>query len=760
MKNFINRMHSLRARLGAKWCVVLLLIPPTVFGIAHFGPRAGIVVGLSVLLCMAATIVPRLLSGKEYVLFHPGAIITGLLIGLTLSAETPLYMIVVGALVAQLPGKFKFGWLQRNPLNPAALGRTAIAILEYLDPTAYGSFDNVDVATSASALFKEAGGHARPVMSDLVAGFHPGAIGETSEMVLIPVGILMLCFVVIKRHAAIAMILTVPLVALCVPAQSAVVGHAPWIDNPLIYLFASNTMLLAIFFVTDPMTTPQTRWGGVLFGVGVGVLGVLGRRYTAIPGAEMYAVLIMNFAVVVFGGVLFRSSRPSAEHAVETFYEESPAAELDDSVPAVGRLSKITSPHYRQPFSVFESLVASGNRKAVSDILEMSQIHGKHAAKAEKVVAAVNRKEVLDTVEAAGLRGCGGARFPVHLKWKGVLKHNRPRVLIANGQEGEPETFKDRHLMEHHAHLVVEGIAIAALVIDAKEIIVVVTSRCEPALAAMKEAVADFEALPNRGGLPNMRIVAGPDLYVCGEETALIEFLESNRGEPRLRPPMPVESGLNGRPTLVQNVETLSWLPSIVHNGAEWFRENGGIQLVSLSGAVKRPGIYEVTTGTTLRNILAMGGGMADGQEPLAIAVGGPSGGFLPPTRLDLPFDHDALRNAGTMMGTGSVRVLSASDNVADAAMEAAKFFRQESCGRCTPCRVGTSEIVRLWEKVNDGSEVNGELVQIKEVANVMRQTSTCGLGAAASARILSVLEHWPPQQELCSSASEEERTP
>jgi NADH:ubiquinone oxidoreductase subunit F (NADH-binding) len=345
----------------------------------------------------------------------------------------------------------------------------------------------------------------------------------------------------------------------------------------------------------------------------------------------------------------------------------------------------------------------------------------------------------------------------VHRKWKAVLQHNGSRVLIANGQEGEPETFKDRFLMQHHARLVVEGIAIAAFVIEAKEIVAVVTARSEAALKAMTDAVAEFERLDESAAIPTIRIVPGPHLYVCGEETALIEFLESNRGEPRLKPPLPVESGLHGQPTLVQNVETLAWLPSILHHGPDWFSGgNGhGFQLVSLSGAVAKPGVYEVETGTPLIDIVTMGGGVSQGEQLQAIAVGGPSGGFLSPSKAHVSFEPGALRRAGIMMGTGAVRVLSDSDSVVDDALTAATFFRDESCGRCTPCRVGTCEVVRLWQKFADGEGDAVDLDQIQQIATVMRQTSTCGLGAVAANRVLSVIEAWPEQLEVCSAASD-----
>lgn len=296
LRKLNTEIRHLRGRLGAKWSVVLLLIPPSLFGIWQFGPRAALVLAVAVAGSMLAGILPRVLAREDFELFHPGSIITGLLLGLTLSASTPVYMIVVGVLVAQLPGKVRWKRLKRNLFNPAALGRTAVAVLEFIDPSVYAAWDKVDGVTGASALFKDAGGHLRPYFSDVFIGMTRGAIGETSDLILIPTGMLLMWLVVVKRDAPLAMICTVPLLVLALPPGADIVGHAPWVMNPAMYFFSSNTLLLALFFATDPFTTPHTRVGGLLFGMGAAVIGVCGRLYTTIPGAEMYGILIMNLA--------------------------------------------------------------------------------------------------------------------------------------------------------------------------------------------------------------------------------------------------------------------------------------------------------------------------------------------------------------------------------------------------------------------------------------------------------------------------------
>ncbi len=280
----------LRQNLGAKWSTVLLLLPPALFGSLYFGVNAALIIIESVFITMVAGIIICLIDHKNTVrLFNPGSIITGLLIGLTLSTQTPLYMIIIGACVAEFIGKHAFSTKQLHWVNPAVLGRTAIAILETIDPIPYG-----DLSTGASALFKESGGLNHPDYFDIFLGLSKGSIGETSALILLVVGVLMLRYVVIKREAALAMLLSVPIVAFVAPDSVKIIGHAQWTSDPILYLIGGPTMLIAFFFLTDPATTPNTRWGGVLFGIGVGVFAVLGKMYTTIAGVEMYGILLMN----------------------------------------------------------------------------------------------------------------------------------------------------------------------------------------------------------------------------------------------------------------------------------------------------------------------------------------------------------------------------------------------------------------------------------------------------------------------------------
>jgi len=766
MIGIINKLKNLRGRLGAKWCVIALLIPPTAFGIWQFGPKAALVLAVSVIGCMVAGSLPRMLAGKPFQLFHPGSLVTGLLLGLTLSATTPVYMIIVGVLFAQLPGKYRWKWLKRNPFNPAALGRTAVAVLEYIDPAVHGAWNKVDSVSGASALFKDAGGHMRPYLSDVFFGFTRGAIGETSDFVLIPVGILLLWFVVKKRDAALAMICAVPLLVLALPPGADVVGHAPWAMDPVMYFFSSNTLLLALFFTTDPVTTPNTRIGGLLFGIGAATIGVCCRLYTQIPGAEMYAILAMNILTpgLDYVGRSIAGLKRRPESVTKSFIE-LPVLQRENLPPEVAAERLPTRAASQFGTASFYSLLPD-NSSDENSALNSGVMPGLSSVEADipfttfhRILAENNRDKVHEVVRSSGLQGYGGAFFPVAMKWDSVRLQPGPRVMVINGQEGEPETFKDRYVMRNHAFVTIEGIAIAAWTVEATDVIIVVTSQCEAGQIALSEALEQLRQTVDESLLPNIQIVTGPDLYVIGEETALIEFLESRRGEPQLRPPFPTERGLWGRPTLVQNIETVSWLPSILRNGAKWFLADGhGQKLVSLIGCVRKPGIYEVPLGTRLSDILEMGGGIPEGEELQAIAVGGPSGGFLPPDCIDTEFLQTALRPIGTMLGTGTVRIVSKNECLLREAMKSIQFFRDESCGRCTPCRVGTVQMANIWQRILDQETREDDLQLLEELAEVVQLTSICGLGVASPARMLSVLKYWPEliEQHLCVTGEEQ----
>ncbi|MRG92940.1 NADH-ubiquinone oxidoreductase-F iron-sulfur binding region domain-containing protein [Polyangium spumosum] len=360
---------------------------------------------------------------------------------------------------------------------------------------------------------------------------------------------------------------------------------------------------------------------------------------------------------------------------------------------------------------------------------------------------------IVATLEASGLRGMGGAGFPTGLKWKFVRKEAaRPKYVVCNADESEPGTFKDRVILDELPHLVLEGMAIAALVVGASEGIVFIRHEYGPEkekLARAIEEARESGALgPDALGPEkpfDVRIVVSPGGYILGEETALLECLEDNRGEPRNKPPFPGQKGLFGCPTLMNNVETFSYVPLIVKEGAEaWkargVRGSGGLKFIALSGDVAAPGVYQVPMGTTIGELIERAGGTRDGRPILAIAPGGASSNFLRADAVDAPLDFDALQKRGSMLGSGAVLVVCEGADIVDLVTNVVAFFRNESCGKCVPCRVGTEKAVAILEEAVLGRGKKRHLAVLGELAETLAETSICGLGQVAVAPFLSVL--------------------
>ncbi|MCY9864940.1 RnfABCDGE type electron transport complex subunit D [Vibrio coralliirubri] len=293
IENFVRKV-------GAKWATVWLLTPMAVFGSAYFGFQAAIVLATSVSLCVFAGCLSAYLDGKKMYL-NPTSIITGLLIGMTVSPQTPIYMLVVGAFTAELLIK---ATCARGWLNPAVVGRAAIAILETYDPITYA-----DLSTGASPLFKNESGASEPIYLDALLGLTKGSIGETSAILLLITGFLLLRYVVIKREAALTMLMAVPVVALIVPDAPDMIGHSPWTSDPILYIIAGPTLLMAFFFLTDPATLPKTKLGCVFVGLFVAVFAVVGRMHTSIAGVEMYGILVMNAATPLINKLTIRNKQ-------------------------------------------------------------------------------------------------------------------------------------------------------------------------------------------------------------------------------------------------------------------------------------------------------------------------------------------------------------------------------------------------------------------------------------------------------------------
>jgi formate dehydrogenase beta subunit len=352
--------------------------------------------------------------------------------------------------------------------------------------------------------------------------------------------------------------------------------------------------------------------------------------------------------------------------------------------------------------------------------------------------------EVQDAVLASGLRGLGGAGFPAGRKWSFVRSGPAPRYLAVNGDEGEPGTFKDRWFLERQPHMMLEGMLIAAWAIEAARCFIYMRDEYPAVLEILRREIAALEAAGIvAAGYVELRRGAGA--YICGEESAMLESIEGKRGMPRHRPPYVAEVGIFGRPTLVQNVETLHWVARVCREGPEVLsghEKNGrkGLRSYSLSGRVARPGVYLLPAGSTIRDLIEAAGGMAEGHTFKAYQPGGPSSGLLPASIDDVPLDFDTLQPFGSFIGSAAVVVLSDKDSARAAALNMLRFFEDESCGQCTPCRVGCAKAVQLMRAEHWDREL------LEDLAQVMVDASICGLGQAAPNPIRHVMRHFPDE--------------
>ncbi|MGG5819027.1 NADH-ubiquinone oxidoreductase-F iron-sulfur binding region domain-containing protein [Falsiroseomonas sp. HW251] len=365
---------------------------------------------------------------------------------------------------------------------------------------------------------------------------------------------------------------------------------------------------------------------------------------------------------------------------------------------------------------------------------------GGHAALRAARDGRLTPEAMLGAVERAGLRGLGGAGFPAARKWKLALAHPAPRHLVVNADEGEPGTFKDRFCLATDPHRVLEGMLLAARAVGAGECWIYLRDEYPDLRRALIAAIAELRAADPDG--PAIHLRRGAGAYICGEETALLESLEGRRGWPRHKPPFPGEAGLFGRPTVVHNVETLWWLPEILatDDGAARYAAAGrrgaqGERFFSVSGRVREPGVKRAPNGVTARELIEeFSGGMAEGHRFVAYLPGGASGGILPADLADLPLDAGSLDTHGCFVGSGAVIVLSDRDDLAAVARNLLGFFRDESCGQCTPCRVGTAKAAALLERRE------WDRALLRDLAQVMADGSICGLGQAAMNPVRSLL--------------------
>ena len=353
--------------------------------------------------------------------------------------------------------------------------------------------------------------------------------------------------------------------------------------------------------------------------------------------------------------------------------------------------------------------------------------------------------KLIEEMEQSGLRGLGGAGFPTGRKWRFVRAEDKPRLMAINGDEGEPGTFKDHHYLTRDPHRFLEGMLIAAWVVEATDVYIYMRDEYPDVIKFLKKEIKILED-NNLNIKTRIHFRRGAGAYICGEESSMLESLEGKRGLPRHKPPFPSQVGLFGRPTLIHNVETVFWVREILEKGAVWFSSHGlngrkGLRTYSVSGRVKNPGVKLAPAGITIKQLIdEYCGGIQEGHTFKAYLPGGASGGILPAKLDNVPLDFDTLQEHGCFIGSAAVVVLSDKDNMKDIAKNLMFFFHDESCGQCTPCRNGTEKALKLM------NESSWDVDLLKELSSAMMDASICGLGQAAPNPMLSVIKHFPEE--------------
>jgi len=415
--------------------------------------------------------------------------------------------------------------------------------------------------------------------------------------------------------------------------------------------------------------------------------------------------------------------------------EQAPAAQVGQRAVAQAtseHVTRLVAKNMTQPLALPQALRFDEYKKA-----------GGYRLALQVAAGLKDHESVIHLLESSGLRGLGGAGFPAGRKWRIVRSQPGPRLMAVNIDEGEPGTFKDRTCLEADPHRFLEGVLIAASVVGCEAVYIYLRDEYHEARVMLTEELAALQANPPCA-LPHIELRRGAGAYICGEESAMIESIEGKRGEPRMRPPYIAEVGLFGRPTLEHNFETLFWIRELLEKGADSFASQGrhdrkGLRRFSVSGRVKQPGVKLAPAGITLRELVdEYCGGMADGHTLYAYLPGGASGGILPARLADVPLDFDTLQPHGCFIGSAAVMVLSQHDSAREAALNVMRFFAHESCGQCTPCRVGTDKAAQLMT-----AEV-WDADTLQDLAQVMGDASICGLGQAAPNPIRCVLDYFP----------------
>ena len=362
---------------------------------------------------------------------------------------------------------------------------------------------------------------------------------------------------------------------------------------------------------------------------------------------------------------------------------------------------------------------------------------------------AMSREEVVNEIKASGLVGRGGAAFPTGIKWEGALKAEADaKYVICNADESEPGTFKDRILMLDDPHLMIEGMCIAAYAIGASKGYIYIRGEYQYIVPVLGNAVNEAKAAGYLEGF-DIEIRVGAGAYICGEETALFESIEGKRGFPRVKPPFPTTHGVFGKPTVINNVETLSNVPLIVSMGSAEYRKIGtekspGPKLFCVSGDVEKPGVYEVAFGATLREVLEMAGGVTGAKALKSVLFGGAAGAFATSEHLDVKMTFEDLRSVGLPLGSGVVMVFDETRDMRDVLKRLGHFFAHESCGKCYPCQMGTRRQMEILDRVAEGKILKEDFIRLQDVGWTMTDASLCGLGQTAASAVLSAMKLWP----------------
>ena len=433
-------------------------------------------------------------------------------------------------------------------------------------------------------------------------------------------------------------------------------------------------------------------------------------------------------------------------------------ADLDGTDVRIKRAPCIGACHKAPAAALGQKLIPSATRAVIEDVLangapapESDQAtlfedytnHGGYETLKKITNGDMTVDDVINTLGETALRGLGGAGFPTAKKWSIVRSFPGPRIMAVNGDEGEPGTFKDRYYLSRDPHRMLEGMLIGAAVVEATDVYIYMRDEYPEIINVLKQEIAKVEAagLANH---TNIHLRRGAGAYICGEESAMIESIEGKRGLPRHRPPYVAEVGIFGRPTLVNNLETLFWIRDLLERGKDWFNNQGkenhpGFRSYSVSGRVANPGVVVAPAGSTVNELIDLCGGMAEGHAFKGYLPGGASGGILPASKGDIPLDFGGeLAAEGCFVGSHAIVVMSDQDNMRDAALNLLKFFAHESCGQCTPCRNGTEKAVKMLKQPSPDTDL------LKQVSVTMTDASICGLGQAASNPLVSVMKHFP----------------